>query len=318
MSIRPRIPTSSVLAWLFRLDEPLCASDPGALAVLVDARLSSLRRRSTFASSLSTSSPRSNYASLQLWRLAGIAPARPAACRALSPLSTRMACSLDFLIRVRLRWTRSSLRVSLRAAAGSARLLEDLAGLTRRPDKQHPLLANPLLVDPLRFSHSAHTACDRFSSSSATPTDAGRLRTLPVDPVTPPDMADALDVPSTIATQSVATSILTPYLTGLTTQVLLIGVYLALFGRFIREDFGLHTTKVRVVGWVVLFLIVCCLGMAYEELVDTGSEFAFVNSLLPSPPPFPPPFSAFRLFSALHTHDILPANHQPLGTNWTD
>ncbi|BGO89080.1 hypothetical protein NBRC10512_003825 [Rhodotorula toruloides] len=83
-------------------------------------------------------------------------------------------------------------------------------------------------------------------------------------------MADALDVPSTIATQSVATSILTPYLTGLTTQVLLIGVYLALFGRFIREDFGLHTTKVRVVGWVVLFLIVCCLGMAYEELVDTG------------------------------------------------
>lgn len=97
-------------------------------------------------------------------------------------------------------------------------------------------------------------------------------------------MADALDVPSTIATQSVATSILTPYLTGLTTMVLLIGVFLALFGRFIREEFGLHTTKVRAVGWLVLFLIVCCLGMAYEELVDTGSEFAFVNPLLPSPP----------------------------------
>ncbi|BGP53327.1 hypothetical protein JCM8202_000059 [Rhodotorula sphaerocarpa] len=82
---------------------------------------------------------------------------------------------------------------------------------------------------------------------------------------TPPDR------PAAIAAQSVATATLAPYLTGLVTLVLLIGLFFGLFVEFVKKgDWATSPRRIKVVASIVLVFIVFCLGLAYEELLDAG------------------------------------------------
>lgn len=95
---------------------------------------------------------------------------------------------------------------------------------------------------------------------------------------------DDYDVPGQLARQDIATAVLAPYLTGLVAQLLLSGLYLGLFLSS-RRELGQHARKVKAVSWVVCALVVCCVCMACEELVDTGvSQDRDTESLFAGPP----------------------------------
>ncbi|GAA5912935.1 hypothetical protein JCM6882_009518, partial [Rhodosporidiobolus microsporus] len=79
-----------------------------------------------------------------------------------------------------------------------------------------------------------------------------------------------LDFVTAIAHQDVATAILGPYILGLTVQVLLIGVFLSLFTAYAQTDLSHHSRKVKAVLWIVLVLVLACLGVAIEEIFDTA------------------------------------------------
>ncbi|GAA6030172.1 hypothetical protein JCM8097_009297 [Rhodosporidiobolus ruineniae] len=79
-----------------------------------------------------------------------------------------------------------------------------------------------------------------------------------------------LDFNATIALQDVSTAIITPYMLGLTFEVLFIGIFLALFTSYVQTDFHQHSRRVRAVMWVVFVLVLGCLGMAMEEITGTG------------------------------------------------
>ncbi|GAA6000745.1 hypothetical protein JCM10207_004636 [Rhodosporidiobolus poonsookiae] len=86
-------------------------------------------------------------------------------------------------------------------------------------------------------------------------------------------MADSpLDYTGLLARQDVATAILAPYVAGLTTEVLLIGVYLALFAQYAHRELKLHRPAVKIVSWVVFGLVVCCLGISFEEIIDSAAS----------------------------------------------
>ncbi|KPV76816.1 uncharacterized protein RHOBADRAFT_42026 [Rhodotorula graminis WP1] len=95
---------------------------------------------------------------------------------------------------------------------------------------------------------------------------------------------DDYDVMGPLAPQDIATAVLAPYLTGLVVQLLLSGLY---FGLFLssRRELGQHARKVKAVSWIVCALVLCCVGMACEEMVDTGvSQDRDTNTLFAGPP----------------------------------
>ncbi|GAA5902558.1 hypothetical protein JCM8208_006923 [Rhodotorula glutinis] len=95
---------------------------------------------------------------------------------------------------------------------------------------------------------------------------------------------DDYDLYGPLARQDIATAVLAPYLTGLVAQLLLSGLYLGLFLSS-RRELGQHARKVKAVSWVVCALVVCCVGMACEELIDTGvSQDRDTDSLFAGPP----------------------------------
>ncbi|GAA5821191.1 hypothetical protein JCM3770_005244, partial [Rhodotorula araucariae] len=97
--------------------------------------------------------------------------------------------------------------------------------------------------------------------------------------------APTYDVPAYVARQDVTTAILVPYVTGLVVQVLLIGVWLGLFASYAQHDLVKHARAVKAVSWVVFALVLCCLGVACEEIVDTAvSQNRTANALLEGPP----------------------------------
>lgn len=83
--------------------------------------------------------------------------------------------------------------------------------------------------------------------------------------------ADSLDVPATIARQSVATAILGPYMAGLAVQLVLDGAYIALFIND-KAELDKHGKRGRWASWAVFASIIACMGMAIEEVFDTGGE----------------------------------------------
>lgn len=63
------------------------------------------------------------------------------------------------------------------------------------------------------------------------------------------------------------------YIAGLLTQVLLIGAFLVMFGRYaVAGEIQKHGFAGRLAIWTVFALVLCCLGVSYEEIIDTGSE----------------------------------------------
>jgi hypothetical protein len=104
-----------------------------------------------------------------------------------------------------------------------------------------------------------------------------------------------LDHVAALAKQDVATAILLPvrchqraavvfspssspltssfpqYILGLCLQILLIGVYLSLFTQHYRLDLRNHSKAVKAVSWTVFFLVLGCMGMSFEEIIDTAS-----------------------------------------------
>ncbi|BGP37147.1 hypothetical protein JCM10450v2_001053 [Rhodotorula kratochvilovae] len=97
-------------------------------------------------------------------------------------------------------------------------------------------------------------------------------------------MASTYDVPGLLARQDVATAVLVPYLTGLVVQVLLIGVFFGLFASY-AGDLGKRARAVKAVSWVVFALVLCCLGVACEEIVDTAvSQNRTSEALFAGPP----------------------------------
>lgn len=53
---------------------------------------------------------------------------------------------------------------------------------------------------------------------------------------------------------------------------MLIGSFLILFGRYVvNGDLAKHSVVGRSTIWVVFGLVICCLAVSYEEIVDTGS-----------------------------------------------
>ncbi|GAA5979256.1 hypothetical protein JCM10908_002857 [Rhodotorula pacifica] len=79
------------------------------------------------------------------------------------------------------------------------------------------------------------------------------------------------DVPAIVAQQSVATAILAPYLAGLVTLVLLTGLFWGLFIEFVKQgDWKGSPRRVKVVACSTLLFSLFCLGLAYEEIIDTG------------------------------------------------
>lgn len=91
------------------------------------------------------------------------------------------------------------------------------------------------------------------------------------------------DVPAQIARQDVATGVLGPYLVGCVLNLLLGGVYLGLFSSA-RADLRQQPLKAKAVSWAVFALMVCCIVMAAEELVDTGGAPSPLFSCPPAPP----------------------------------
>jgi hypothetical protein len=109
-----------------------------------------------------------------------------------------------------------------------------------------------------------------------------------------------LDEIAALAKQHVATVILLPvrplrvdrclrreltvlfsqYVLGLCIQVLLIGVFLALFTLHYRADISKHSTQVKVVSWIVFVLVLGCLGMSFEEIIDTASTSNSASAVL--------------------------------------
>ncbi|GAA5979258.1 hypothetical protein JCM10908_002858 [Rhodotorula pacifica] len=84
-------------------------------------------------------------------------------------------------------------------------------------------------------------------------------------------MAEPEDIPAMIAPQAVATAILAPYIAGLLTNCVLIGAFLILFGRYVANgDLAKHGLAGRISIWTVFGLVICCLGVSYEEIIDTG------------------------------------------------
>ncbi|BGP29560.1 hypothetical protein JCM10296v2_001299 [Rhodotorula toruloides] len=93
------------------------------------------------------------------------------------------------------------------------------------------------------------------------------------------------DVDGLLAPQAVAREVLAPYVTGLVTSVLLIGIFFALFARYARHDLKEHGIRGRAVSWTVCILLVMCLGVSYEEIVDTGvSQLRSSEELYAGPP----------------------------------
>ncbi|GAA5965743.1 hypothetical protein JCM8115_000910 [Rhodotorula mucilaginosa] len=84
-------------------------------------------------------------------------------------------------------------------------------------------------------------------------------------------MSTPPDVPAMIADQSVATATLAPYLAGLVTLVLLTGLFWGLCIEFVKKgDWKASPRRVKVVACIVLLFSLFCLGLAYEEIIDTG------------------------------------------------
>ncbi|BGP53328.1 hypothetical protein JCM8202_000058 [Rhodotorula sphaerocarpa] len=84
-------------------------------------------------------------------------------------------------------------------------------------------------------------------------------------------MSTPADQQALIAPQDVASAILAPYVAGLLTQVLLIGSFLVLFGQYVvKGDLAKHGATGRYASWTVFVLILCCLGVSAEEIIDTG------------------------------------------------
>lgn len=64
------------------------------------------------------------------------------------------------------------------------------------------------------------------------------------------------------------------YIAGLLTNAVLIGAFLVLFGRYVvNGDLAKHSVVGRSTIWFVFGLVVCCLAVSYEEIIDTGSAF---------------------------------------------
>lgn len=121
------------------------------------------------------------------------------------------------------------------------------------------------------------------------------------------------DVPAQIARQDVATGVLGPYLVGCVLNLLLGGVYLGLFSSA-RADLRQQPLKAKAVSWAVFALMVCCIVMAAEELVDTGGAHSPL-SCPPGPPLTLPPSrgspvsqkrSAEELFAGPPQSNVLP------------
>ncbi|GAA5850973.1 hypothetical protein JCM8547_009143 [Rhodosporidiobolus lusitaniae] len=77
------------------------------------------------------------------------------------------------------------------------------------------------------------------------------------------------DVTGLLAQQDVSIAILGPYMVGLTLNVLLIGVFLALFVSY-QKELRSHVVKVKATMWAVLVLVLFCLGVSFEEIIDTA------------------------------------------------
>ncbi|GAA6004121.1 Esc8p [Rhodotorula paludigena] len=93
----------------------------------------------------------------------------------------------------------------------------------------------------------------------------------------------SLDMMAVTARPEVALAILGPYIVGMALQLLLDGFFLALFVAY--KDRASHSRAVQAVSWGVLFLVLCCTGMAFEEIVDTAvSQARDSTSLLAGPP----------------------------------
>ncbi|POY70826.1 hypothetical protein BMF94_6239 [Rhodotorula taiwanensis] len=99
-------------------------------------------------------------------------------------------------------------------------------------------------------------------------------------------MSDPQDVPALIAPQAVASAILAPYIAGLLTQVLLIGAFLVMFGRYaVAGEIQKHGFAGRLAIWTVFALVLCCLGVSYEEIIDTGiSQKRSSDEIFQGPP----------------------------------
>ncbi|TKA57038.1 hypothetical protein B0A53_00994 [Rhodotorula sp. CCFEE 5036] len=85
-------------------------------------------------------------------------------------------------------------------------------------------------------------------------------------------MAAPADMPAMIAPQAVATAILAPLSD-------LVGRYV------VNGDLAKHSVVGRSTIWVVFGLVICCLAVSYEEIVDTGiSQKRSGDELFNGPP----------------------------------